>query len=162
MQWRWLIPLGTLPALHSAYAAVYMTAEQAQKEAFPSATTFEPGPGDAARPGLATWEARDAQGRLGWLLVDNVVGRTELITYSLALDAAGKILALDVLEYRETHGSEIHLPAWRKQFVGHTPANAPKFGDDVRNIVGATLSCRHVTDGVAQLLAFFARTLATH
>ena len=106
------------------------------------------------------WEARDAQARLGWLLVDQVIGRTELITYALALDPEGKVLALEVLEYRETHGSEIRLAAWRKQFVGHSPAAPAVFGADVRNIVGATLSCRHVTDGVAQLLAFFSHTLA--
>jgi hypothetical protein len=159
MQWRWVVPLGALPALHSAYAAVYLTQEQAQAAAFPAASEFRPGPVDGARPGLRILEARSAQSRLGWLLIDHVVGRTEAITYALALDVEGKILSLEVMEYRETHGSEIRLPAWRKQFVGHTPQSPPQFGSDVRNIVGATLSCRHVTEGVAHLLELFRQRL---
>ena len=160
MQWRWVVPLGALPALHSAYAAVYLTQDQAQTAAFPSASEFRPGPTDTGRPGLRILEARSPSSRLGWLLIDNVIGRTEAITYALALDASGKILALEVMEYRETHGSEIRLPAWRRQFVGHTPQSPPQFGSDVRNIVGATLSCRHVTEGVAQLLDLFRQHLA--
>ena len=160
MKLRWLAALGALPALHSAYAAVYLSTEQAQRAAFPAATAFVPAEGDAARPALAVWEARDATQRLGWLLVDRVIGRTEEITYALALDAAGTVLSLEVLEYRETHGGEIRLPAWRRQFVGRSAAHPPQFGSDIRNIVGATLSCRHVSDGVAALLQFHARRLA--
>ncbi len=160
MQWRWLVPLGTLPALHVAYAAVYLTQEQAQQAAFPAASEFRPAPAESSRPGLRILEARDEQSRLGWLLIDDVIGRTEAITYALALDANGKILSLEIMEYRETHGSEIRLPAWRRQFVGHTPDAPPQFGTDVRNIVGATLSCRHVTEGVAQLLDLFRQHLA--
>lgn len=160
MQLRWLIPLTAAPALHCAYAAVYLTPEQAQHAAFPAASSFVPSSGDPGRPGLEVWEARDAQSRQGWLLVDRVIGRTEQITYALALDAQGTVLSLEVLEYRETHGGEIRLPAWRKQFVGKQAGQPPQFETDIRNIVGATLSCRHVTEGVKQLMTFFTQSLA--
>jgi hypothetical protein len=160
VQLRWLVPLAAAPALHSAYAAVYLTPEQAQHAAFPAAILFNPGDGDSARPTLQVWEARDAASRLGWLLIDRVIGRTEQITYALALDTSGTVLSLEVLEYRETHGSEIRLLAWRKQFAGKQASTPPQFERDIRNIVGATLSCRHVTEGVAQLLAFYTQALA--
>ena len=72
----------------------------------------------------------------------------------VALDPAGKILALDVLEYRETHGSEIRLPAWRKQFLGHTPDAPPQFGSDVVAETPGTERTLDITnDYVARLLA---------
>jgi Na+-transporting NADH:ubiquinone oxidoreductase subunit NqrC len=45
--------------------------------------------------------------------------------------------------------------AWRKQFTGKTSTASLKLGDDIRNISGATLSCRHVTDAVKRLLATY-------
>ncbi len=175
MRARWLLPLGTVPALHAAYAAQYLSIEDAQRAAFPEAVSFATlapptsavqawaaGESSGAAPVRApkVWEARSADGVLGWLLVDRVIGKTELITYAVALDRAGRILALDVLEYRETHGSEIRLPAWRRQFIGRDAAHPPVFGSDVRNISGATLSCRHVTEGVQRLLRFQQAVLA--
>ena len=97
----------------------------------------------------------------GWLLVDQVIGKAEAITYALALDAHGAVTRLEVLEYRETHGGEIRLPAWRKQFVGKTAADPVRLDADIHNISGATLSCRHVTDGVRRLLSLHAHALKT-
>ena len=55
MQVRWMIPLGAAATAaasiaHVAVAAQYMTAEQAQKSAFPAATQFVP----LAEPDAAT------------------------------------------------------------------------------------------------------------
>ena len=41
---------------------------------------------------------------------------------------------------------------WRNQFVGKTAASALEVGTDIGNISGATLSVRHVTDGIKRLL----------
>ena len=173
---RWLLPLGlaAVPAFHAAYATQYMTIEEAQQAAFAQGSEFVPvtparADLDAAlaavpESALAGWSPRIWQARkdgqtLGWLLLDQVVGKTEAITYALALDGGGRVIALDVLEYRETHGSEIRLPAWRKQFVGRSAHDPLRLDADIRNISGATLSCRHVTDGVRRLLALSARAL---
>ena len=173
---RWLLPLGlvAVPALHVAYAAQYMTVSQAQRIAFAQADEFVPftparADLDAAsamvpESALAgwspqVWQARKGGQTLGWLLVDQVIGKSEAITYALALDVHGQVTALDVLEYRETHGSEIRLPAWRRQFVGKTAHDPLRLDADIKNISGATLSCRHVTDGVRRLLALSERAL---
>lgn len=63
---------------------------------------------------------------------------------------------MDILEYRETHGYEVRNARWRAQFAGKDAHSELQLGRDVRNIRGATLSCRHVTSGVRRLLAIHA------
>jgi Na+-translocating ferredoxin:NAD+ oxidoreductase RnfG subunit len=95
-----------------------------------------------------------AEGKLlGTFYADAVIGKQEYIGYALALDAAGRVLRLDILEYRETHGWEIRNERWRAQFTGKTAADPVEVSRDIGNVSGATLSCRHVTDGVRRLLA---------
>jgi hypothetical protein len=100
---------------------------------------------------LAAWRAADG----GWYLVDEVVGKHENITWALAIDGAGAVRQLEILEYRESYGGEVSNARWRKQFVGRTPQSLPVFDTDVRNISGATLSCSHLTEGVRRLLATY-------
>ena len=162
MQVRWLIPLGAVAASQAAFATQYMTVQQAQQEAFAGAGEFRAmSPPDAATLASigapAGWspqlfEARAGDKRLGWLIVDQVIGKSEAITYALALDAVGSVILLEVLEYRESHGGEVRMPAWRKQFVGKTASDAAGLGREIKIISGATLSCRHLTEGVQRLL----------
>ena len=173
MRVRWLIPAGACAAVlaPAAYATQYLSVEQAQHAAFPLATTFTPlaAPDAAALAALgapAGWAprilaARGADGALGWLIVDQVLGKSEMITYATALDAHGAVLAVEVLDYREAHGGEIRMPAWRQQFVGKTPADAAALGSEIKNISGATLSCRHLTEGVQRVLRLHALLLAS-
>ncbi len=157
MHVRWLIPAGTAVA-HVAVAAQYKTVEDAQKAAFPTATQFAP----IVVPDATSkvFDARNGDAHLGYLIVDQVIGKSEMITYSLALDAKGAILGLEILDYRESHGGEVRLPGWRKQFVGKTAAEPPTFNRDIKNISGATLSCRHLTEGVQRLLQLYQNSLA--
>jgi Na+-transporting NADH:ubiquinone oxidoreductase subunit NqrC len=62
---------------------------------------------------------------------------------------------IEVMDYRENYGAEIREGKWRSQFAGKTSKSKLKLDDDIKNISGATLSCRHVTDGVKRLLAFY-------
>lgn len=166
MKVRWLLPLGlaATPVAHVAFAAQYMTVEQAQRAAFPDATGFTVRALDATNllaPGAPQgwapkiWRARAGERDLGWLIVDQVIGKTEMITYALALDANGAVRSVEVLDYRESHGGEIRLAGWRKQFVGKTGRDPVELNKDIRNISGATLSCRHVTAGVQRLLKVY-------
>lgn len=153
----------------SAFAVDYLSAEQASKLMFPEADQFESRELslDAAqlqrfeavtgmRARSARWPLRVARKNgavLGWVVVDEVIGKFELITYAVGLSADGAVKQVEVLSYRESHGQEIRLPAWRKQFVGKTAAAPIKVGEDIANISGATLSCSHVTDGVHRIVA---------
>ncbi len=89
------------------------------------------------------------------------MGKHEFITYAVALDATGGVKDIEILDYRETYGSEVREPAWRAQFTGKHHGATLKLGDDIRNISGATLSSKHITDGVRRLLATYAIVL-TH
>ena len=155
MDARWPVFLFAPAALTvpAAQATVYLSVEQAQ-QAFFAGASFTP----VERPGRERiWRVSSG----GWFFVDQVLGKHELITYALALDAAGAVISVEVLEYRESHGGEIRMPAWRKQFVGKTSADAGALGGEIKNISGATLSCRHLTEGVQRLLKLYARALKT-
>lgn len=170
MRVRWLLAAGTGAAsvVQVAHAAQYMTVQQAQRAAFGDTAQFVAL--DAAVDAAAldapagwkplVWRVLDADKTIGWFFEDAVIGKSELITYSLALDASGKVTALEVLEYRESHGSEVRLAGWRNQFRGKRAADAVTLDRDIRNISGATLSCRHLTQGVHRLLQLYAHVLA--
>jgi FMN-binding domain len=91
----------------------------------------------------------------GWFIVDEVVGKHEFITYAVGLNANGSVKQIEVMDYRETYGGEIRNENWRAQFVGKTSQSELKLDRDIKNINVATLSCRHGTDGVKRLLAFY-------
>lgn len=160
------IPVAVIAA-PSGYAADYLTVPQAQAQMFPGAQmtdhTLKLSPDQRDRikatSGLRqrwdeqkVWRA-DKDGKLeGWLIVDEVIGKHEFITYAAAISPDGRVLGVEVLSYRETHGGQIREAGWRKQFVGKTVADPFKLDQDIQNISGATLSCRNVTDGVKRLL----------
>jgi Na+-translocating ferredoxin:NAD+ oxidoreductase RnfG subunit len=161
----------TAAAPTSAFAIDYMTAEQAAKLMFPEADSFEARTVtlDAAQlqqldaQGIhgrsANWPVRVARhggAALGFVVVDDVVGKVELITYAVGIALDDSVKQIEVLSYRESHGFEIRLPAWRKQFVGKNPRSALRIGEDISNISGATLSCTHVTDGIRRIVAVVA------
>ena len=95
----------------------------------------------------------------GTFIVDEAVGKHEAITYAVGINADGSVRQVEILDYRESYGWEIRNPAWRHQFVGKTAADPVRLDKDIRNISGATLSCRHVTEGVQRLLATYAVAL---
>lgn len=161
-----------LPLL--AWAVQYQSPREAMHTLFPAAARFaaiadpltptirtqvqrEAGsgfpPGDSPR----WWAAFDTREQLlGHVALDHAVGKTELIDFAVAFAPDHAIVGVEILAYRESHGAEIRMPAWRRQFVGRRHPGQLRFGDDIRNIAGATLSCRHVSDAVQRLSALVA------
>jgi Na+-translocating ferredoxin:NAD+ oxidoreductase RnfG subunit len=164
-----LLPPALVAAAVPAYATDYLTIPQAQQALFPEADRFldatvELDAGQRAAieklSGVrqrwkkqAVWRAEKDGVHLGWLIVDDVIGKHEFITYATALSPDAKVLGIEILSYRETHGHQIRNAEWRNQFVGKTLADPFKLDQDIPNISGATLSCRNVTNGVKRLLA---------
>jgi len=171
---RWLAPVAIVAAPH-CYAAQFLSVEQAQAAIFAEATRFAPAPVTLTREqALAieaasgvhvrvneqrVWEARSEAGLLGWFIVDEVYGKHELITYAVGLNADGSVRQIEVMDYREAYGYEVRNPAWRRQFVGKRAGDTLALEQDIKNITGATLSCRHLTEGVRRLLAFYRAAL---
>lgn len=160
-----------LAAPAAVFAATYLTVPQAQAVMFPG-QTLQAEPRDLTDAQIAAirrdsgeaplgkqlkaWRAPDG----GWFILDQVVGKHEFITYAVALDASGAVKGVEILDYRESYGGQVRDAAWRSQFTGKRHGAALKLGGDVRNISGATLSSKHVTDGVRRVLATYAVVLA--
>ena len=151
---RYALPAAAVASVASpAYAMQYLSIEEAQKQAFPSATQFT-----EVQSGRI-WKA-EAGGRVaGFFIFDRVVGKHLYIDYAVALTPGGAVHGVEILQYRESYGSEIRSPSWLAQFVGKTNANPLKINGDIRNIAGATLSSTHVTEGVKRVLAAYGNRL---
>jgi Na+-translocating ferredoxin:NAD+ oxidoreductase RnfG subunit len=78
-----------------------------------------------------------------------------MITYAVAINSKGEILGIEIMEYVESYGYEIKNKEWRKQFIGKTANHPIKLNQDIQNISGATLSAKHVTDGIKRVMAFY-------
>jgi Na+-translocating ferredoxin:NAD+ oxidoreductase RnfG subunit len=156
-------------------AADYLTMDAAQKAIFPSADSFEPvvvaldteqkaaiaalaGP-QPPHGSLRIWKATRADATQGYVLLDEVIGRSDLITYAIGIGMDGTLTAVEILSYRESHGAEIRNAAWRRQFANRRELSKLEFRTDIKNISGATLSSEHVTQGVRWLLALWETAL---
>jgi Na+-translocating ferredoxin:NAD+ oxidoreductase RnfG subunit len=101
------------------------------------------------------WRAVRQDQFLGWFIQDEVLGKHEYIQWGLALNRDGSVRQIEILDYRETYGYQIRDAKWRAQFYGKSHGARLKLDDDIKNISGATLSSRHITDGVKRLLSFY-------
>ena len=166
-----LVAAASAIAPTSAFAVDYMTAEQAARLMFPDADAFETRnialdagqirqlDVQGIRARSAAWSvrvARRAGVTLGFVVSDDVLGKAELISYAVGIGTDGMVRQIEILSYRESHGYEVRLPAWRKQFIGKGTGSPLRVGEDIANISGATLSCSHVTDGVRRIVAVVA------
>lgn len=162
----------------SVHAVTYLSPQEAQAAMFPQATEFRPvmpalnsaqlhalaeRAGGPPRIGAwRIWQARQADRVLGYVVTDAVIGKFERIDYAVALDADARIVDVEILDYRESHGYEVRHKPWRRQFVGKT-ADAPlRAGDDIAIVSGATLSCTHLADGIRRIATMAQMALAGH
>jgi len=169
---RWLAPVAIFGAASvQCIAAQYMTFEQAQGLIFANAKEFVSTPvtlspdqitqierlsGVRGRtPQQQVWQARAGDTLLGWLILDQVIGKHELITYAVGINPDGSLRQFQIIEYREAYGYQVRNLKWRDQFVGKTAADPPELNANIVNISGATMSCQHVTEGIKRLLALY-------
>ena len=165
---RWLVPVAIYALAPQCIAAKYMSVEQARALIFPVADEYvvkpvlltpgqmqeiDKGSGVSGRAAQQqVWRVLSKGSMLGWFFVDQVIGKHELITYALGINADGSIRQVQIIEYLENYGSQVRYPSWRDQFVGKTVKNPLRIDSDIENITGATLSSRHLTDGIRRLL----------
>lgn len=164
-----LVPAALMIAV-PAQATVFLSVEQAQAQMFPGAhltpdfrtltseqvSAIEKASDTNVRERqLKAWRASTG----GWFIVDEVIGKHDFIPFALAIDANGAVKSVEILEYREAYGGEVRNPKWLAQFTGKKNGAALKLTDDIQNISGATLSSKHITDGVRRLLATHALAL---
>ena len=174
---RYVIAAPALVTVASPVMATdYLTIAEAQHVLFPHAQSFLPFPVtlNAEQLGqikkLSGVPQRTATPRIyravngtatqGWMIVDEVIGKHEFITYATAISLDGHVLGVEILSYRESKGGQVRDERWRARFRGKTLADPFRLNQDIPNISGATLSSRNVTDGVKRLLAIHVVVLA--
>lgn len=176
--WAWAAVLAGLAAapVQVVVATEYLSVEAAQHGLFPQADQFQEvvlGLSAAQRDKVAAlagpqpphrsiraFRALHSGQPLGYVFVDEVIGKEDFISYATGIDVSGRIQGLEVLAYRESHGGEIRGQAWRHQFAGRTGLDQLHVSTDIKNIAGATLSCEHVTQGMRWLAALWQVALA--
>ena len=156
----------------AAYARTYLSIQDAQKLMFPNSkltrvpVTFTDAQLEVIRDrsgvrepekGDQIWHAANG----GWFMIQQVVGKHEMITYAIGINPDGSVKHIEILEYVESYGYEVAEQNWLKQFYGKTVASGFKLGKDVDSISGATLSCKHLTDGVKRDLIAYDTVLKT-
>ncbi len=166
---QWLLPVASIAISVPAQATQYLSVEQAQKLCFPEASQFVPAnviftPANVAAiekrsgqkvrtRGEQVWRAMQGDQPAGFFIVDYVIGKHEAIDYAVALDPQGKVRRVEILQYRESYGGEVANHAWLAQFIGKGGGDSLVPGHDITIISGATLSSRHVTEGIKRVLA---------
>ena len=157
-----LIGLALLPVGH-LYAEVFMSTEQA-KEVLWQTTAMSPvalvltnDQMDAIEDASGTW-VRNGNLKAwktetgGWFIIDQVVGKHEMIDLAVALTNEGKVKGVEVLQYREAYGAGVRHPKWLAQFLGKDHTELLQLGVQIQNISGGTLSSRHITEGINRLV----------
>lgn len=157
-------------ASQSSYAEVYFTHEQVQKALYPKATHFsikdihldkaqiskiEDSSSTSTPIPTKFWEVYEGEKLVGYTFIDKVLGRHEFITYAVALTLTGEVQQIEVMEYLESYGHQIRNEKWRAQFTGKKQGDTLKLTKDIQNISGATLSCKHITEGIRRMVALF-------
>ena len=167
IKWNLLPALALAPAAiisQNAYAIVYLDEQQAQQAIFGKAKMtknfitltadqkkeIEKKSGMDVRHGgeIKMWNVEGGS----TFVIDEVLGKHEFITYAIGINKDGSVKGIEIMNYNETYGYQIREESWRQQFIGKTAADKFKLNSDIKNISGATLSCKHISDGVRRVL----------
>ena len=166
IKWTLVPVLAVAPTaitVQGAHAVVYLDEQQAQKAIFGNAKMTknfvtltddqakeikEKSGMDVRHKEVQIWDV-DGGGKF---IIDEVLGKHEYITYAIGLNKDGSAKQIEIMNYNESYGYEVRDESWRKQFVGKTTKSDLYLEHDIKNISGATLSCKHITDGVRRIL----------
>lgn len=166
MRYRNLIFLPVAAISYSVHAETYLSTQQAQQVIFPGETFIQQPvslkkdqekqikerSGVTVRDkNIQLWKTSKGS----WFFVDRVIGKHEFITYAVGLTSDGSVKQVEIMEYKETYGYQVREKKWLAQFTGKDSPSEIKFDDDVKNISGATLSSRNISNGVKRILATF-------
>ena len=96
---------------------------------------------------LEAWKSESG----GWFILDYVIGKHEFIDYAIALEGDGAVKGIEVLAYRESYGGDVRHERWRAQFNGYDHTTDLRLNKEIMSITGATMSCRHLVEGVNRI-----------
>ena len=91
----------------------------------------------------------------GYALIDSEIGKTEPITFLVALTPRGEVKEVEILAYREPIGGEVQDARFLRQYKGKKEDDPIRLGQDISPVTGATLSSRAVSIGVKRVLVLW-------
>jgi len=100
-----------------------------------------------------TWYVGKKAGKaMGYMWIDNVIGKSYPITYMVVLNVDGSVRDVEIMVYREPRGWEVRYPSFLDQFLGR---NSDSDFREINSITGATLSVRGITKGVTKAVSAY-------
>jgi Na+-translocating ferredoxin:NAD+ oxidoreductase RnfG subunit len=90
-------------------------------------------------------EVKTEKGTAGFILILDVIGESQPITFAIGITADGSLQDVQVMVYREPQGEAIQEKRFRKQFVGKRSKDPITLDKDIDAISGATISSRSAT-----------------
>ncbi len=147
---------------------VYLTPDQALKEAFPDAdsTRVEVHPLTPDIKARAErklgWRVEESEvkvhlgyragQRLGYAVIAEQVGLYRPITFLVKVGLDGRVEDVWIMVYRESRGGEIKRSRFLSQYEGKGAKDPIRLNRDIIGITGATLSVRAVSAGVKRVV----------
>jgi len=164
------VPAGILTFGHTCKAQVFLTEDQALRSLFGNcrierrekALTDEDRQALSKATGLRfpessfTFLVAERNGAtIGYSLVMNEIGKSEPITFMVAMSPEHRVVDVLVMVFRESRGAEIREKRFLRQFQGKKSADPITINSDIVNYSGATLSSKAITRGVKRALGLF-------
>lgn len=161
------LTLGAIHIASLAFAEAFMSEQEALEILFPRAAWTEEVKtlDGAAREELARstrlrfgensyrFHVARADGRVaGYALTLDEIGKSEPITFTVGIDANGKVTDVILLVFRESRGAEVRDKRFLRQFHGKTRRDPLQVNRDILNYSGATLSSQALARGVRKAL----------
>lgn len=84
----------------------------------------------------------------GCSLVNTSADSFEYFDYYIIFDSQINVILVDVYNYQATHGQEITVKGWLKQFIGYNTTKNIAVGKNIDAISGATISVNGIVDDI--------------
>ena len=84
-----------------------------------------------------------------------MIGKYDHINYGIDINVDGAVREIEIMEYIKSYSYKARNESWGKQFVGKTVSMPIKLNENIDNISGAKLSCKHLADGVKRVIVTY-------
>ena len=160
-----LFPAAIVAAAAPAQAFQYQTLQQVQAKLFPGAkftpqdltmdipqvaALIKAGKGSVPGYKIKAWKVSTG----GWMFLDQVPGRDDMIRYAVGVDKDGAIKGVEIIECLPQYEA-IRSPRWLNQFLGKRHNEQYDLAAGIEIISGTSLSSEHVSVGVRRIMAAY-------
>lgn len=171
-----LLVLAPFYCFHSATADdVYLTKDQALEVVLGTECTVHYEPLTLAEKFIETLSAKNIEPQdgnvahifrcekagktTGYAFIDNQVGKHMPITYIVGISPEGKVGRIEIMVYRENHGSQVRDQSFLRQFQDKSISDDLRIGQGIRHVTGATISSKSISVGVRRALEIWSHYL---